>query len=151
MQIRQTLKNLQNLQITHHKNKQNKEAKMHKSKKDKKLQKRNHKKGRTGLKRVLNASKYSRDGFISAWREEEGFRQVTVLFVLSLGFGLWLGQGFSQKILLSFSGFLCVLVELFNTAIENAVDHTSLKPHPFAKKAKDMGSAAQTCMGDIYL
>ena len=116
---------------------------MQKSKKDKKLQKRNHKKGRTGLKRVLNATKYSRDGLLSAWREEEGFRQVTVLFVLSLGFGLWLGQGFSQKILLSFSGILCVLVELFNTAIENAIDHTSLKPHPFAKKAKDMGSAAQ--------
>ncbi len=105
--------------------------------------KRNHKKGRTGLKRVLNAAKYSRDGFISAWREEEGFRQVSVLFVLSLGFGLWLGDGFGQKILLCISGVLCVIVELFNTAIENAIDHTSLKPHPFAKKAKDMGSAAQ--------
>ncbi|WP_083329111.1 diacylglycerol kinase [Helicobacter sp. CLO-3] len=27
--------------------------------------------------------------------------------------------------------------------MENAIDHTSLEPHPFAKKAKDMGSAAQ--------
>ncbi|RDU55728.1 diacylglycerol kinase [Helicobacter sp. MIT 01-3238] len=113
------------------------------SKHQKKLQKRNHKKGRTGLKRILNATKYSQDGFISAWKEEEGFRQVSVLFVLSLGLGLWLGEGFCQKILLVFSGTLCVLVELFNTAIENAIDHTSLKPHPFAKKAKDMGSAAQ--------
>lgn len=113
------------------------------SKSQKKLQKRNHKKGRTGLKRILNAAKYSQDGFISAWKEEEGFRQVSILFVLSLGLGLWLGEGFCQKILLAFSGFLCVIVELFNTAIENAIDHTSLKPHPFAKKAKDMGSATQ--------
>jgi len=35
------------------------------------------------------------------------------------------------------------VVELINSAIEAAVDHTSLKVHPMAKRAKDLGSAAQ--------
>ena len=34
-------------------------------------------------------------------------------------------------------------VELLNSAIENVVDRISLEWHPLAKKAKDMGSAAQ--------
>ena len=38
---------------------------------------------------------------------------------------------------------LCLLVELLNSAIENVVDRISLEWHPLAKKAKDMGSAAQ--------
>ena len=38
---------------------------------------------------------------------------------------------------------LCLLVELLNSAIENVVDRVSLEWHPLAKKAKDMGSAAQ--------
>ena len=38
---------------------------------------------------------------------------------------------------------LSLVVELLNTAIEAAVDHTSLAHSTLAKKAKDCGSAAQ--------
>lgn len=38
---------------------------------------------------------------------------------------------------------ICLLVELLNSAIENAIDRISLEKHPLSKKAKDMGSAAQ--------
>lgn len=101
--------------------------------------KRNAQKGKGGLSRVRNAFLYSKDGILAAWREEQGFRQVVLVAAL----GLWLGEGFAQKVLLILPGVLCVIVELFNSAIENAIDHTSIEPHPFAKKAKDMGSAAQ--------
>jgi len=37
---------------------------------------------------------------------------------------------------------LVLIVELFNSAIEAAVDHTSIERHPLAKRAKDIGSAA---------
>ncbi|OBV29702.1 hypothetical protein BA723_10010, partial [Helicobacter sp. CLO-3] len=104
---------------------------------------RNAQKGKGGLKRVYNASIYSRDGLCAAWRDEQGFRQVVLVCVVSLVLGLYFGEGFTQKALLIIPGMLCVIVELFNSAIENAIDHTSLEPHPFAKKAKDMGSAAQ--------
>ena len=36
-----------------------------------------------------------------------------------------------------------LIVELLNSAIEAAVDHTSLEHHELAKRAKDLGSAAQ--------
>ncbi len=104
---------------------------------------RNDKKGKKGFKRLYNAFFYSKDGICAAWLDEEGFRQVFIIGICGIIVGFWLGNGFNQKIILALPGFLCIIVELFNSAIENAIDHTSLEPHPFAKKAKDMGSAAQ--------
>jgi len=37
---------------------------------------------------------------------------------------------------------LVLIVELLNSALESAVDHTSLEQHPLAKRAKDIASAA---------
>ncbi|RDU60916.1 diacylglycerol kinase [Helicobacter sp. MIT 14-3879] len=104
---------------------------------------RNMQKGKTGFNRIYHAFFYSLDGIKAAFIEEEGFRQVFIISLVNFVMGVWLGNGFSQKILLILPGFLCVIIELFNSAIENAIDHTSLDLHPFAKKAKDMGSAAQ--------
>ena len=104
---------------------------------------RNDKKGKQGFKRLYNAFFYSLDGIKAAWREEEGFRQVFIIGILGIIFGVILGENLSEKFILSFMGVFCIIVELFNSAIENAIDHTSLELHPLAKKAKDMGSAAQ--------
>ncbi|AUZ04812.1 MULTISPECIES: diacylglycerol kinase [Vitreoscilla] len=100
-------------------------------------------KGTTGLKRIINACGYSKDGLQAAC-EEQGFRQLLwlnaalVIGLLILNFGL------NTKLILLGASFLTLIVELFNTAIEAAVDHTSLDKHPLAKRAKDTGSAAQT-------
>jgi diacylglycerol kinase (ATP) len=40
------------------------------------------------------------------------------------------------------SVLLVLIVELLNSAVEAAVDHTSLDRHPLARRAKDIGSAA---------
>jgi len=37
---------------------------------------------------------------------------------------------------------LVLIVELLNSAVEAAVDRTSVENHPLAKRAKDIGSAA---------
>ena len=37
---------------------------------------------------------------------------------------------------------LVLIIELLNSALEAAVDHTSLNQHPLAKRAKDIASAA---------
>ena len=37
---------------------------------------------------------------------------------------------------------LVLIVELLNSALETAVDHTSMERHPLAKRAKDIASAA---------
>ena len=55
----------------------------------------------------------------------------------------WLGRDWTESVLLAVPLVLCLLVELLNSAIENVVDRISLEWHPLAKKAKDMGSAAQ--------
>ena len=63
--------------------------------------------------------------------------------------------GIATKMVLVFASFFSLIVELFNTAIEAAVDHTSLARHPLAKRAKDLGSAAQmvalTLLGLLWL
>ncbi len=102
-----------------------------------------NKKGKQGFKRILNAFKYSCSGLISAWLDEAAFRQVLSFGLIFIILGLYFGDDFTKKALLILPCFLCIIVELINSAIENAVDFTGTQIHPLAKKAKDMGSAAQ--------
>lgn len=104
---------------------------------------RNDKKGKKGLNRILNAYKYSIDGIKAAWKDEEAFRQVTVLGIIFGILGIIIGQNWIEKVLLLLPSILCIVGELINSAIENAIDFTSKEIHPLAKKAKDMGSAVQ--------
>ncbi|MDO4227946.1 diacylglycerol kinase [Neisseria sp.] len=100
-------------------------------------------KGKKGIRRIINAAGYSKNGLCSAYRHESAFRQlvwlngVLVVLVFVLDFGP------ATRMILMFASFLSLIVELFNTAIEAAVDHTSTSEHELAKRAKDAGSAAQ--------
>ncbi len=96
-----------------------------------------------GFKRLMHAYKYSQDGLQAAWRDEAAFRQISILSVIFIILAVILADGFVQMVLLMLPCFLCVGAELINSAIENAIDFTSTQTHPLAKKAKDMGSAAQ--------
>ena len=100
-------------------------------------------KGKTGLQRIINACGYSMDGFKAAMTEQ-GFRQLvylnSVLLVLCFVFPF----GPATRMMLIMASFITLIVELFNTGVEAAVDHTSLEKHELAKRAKDVCSAAQT-------
>lgn len=100
-------------------------------------------KGATGWRRLWRACGYSRAGFAAAWRDEAAFRQVCVAAAIGLPLALALGRSWAERILLLLPLALAIMVELCNSAIENAVDCASPDWHPLAKKAKDMGSAAQ--------
>ncbi|MDR3412312.1 MAG: diacylglycerol kinase [Formivibrio sp.] len=109
-------------------------------------------KGKTGVRRVLNALGYSLDGLASAWRNESAFRQVTLLAVLGIGLCLYLPLPAWGRAILITSHLGSLIVELLNSAIEAAVDHTSLARHELAKRAKDLGSAAQlVCLANLAL
>lgn len=100
-------------------------------------------KGQAGIKRIIHAAIYSRDGLQAAWQHEAAFRQLVVLhgvlFVLT-----WLMDfDDTTRIILIALSFLSLIVELFNTGLEAIVDYISLDIHPLAKRAKDVGSAAQ--------
>lgn len=100
-------------------------------------------KGKTGIKRVLNAWGYSMAGLKFAW-EEQGFRQLVYLNSVLVVLSFYFKFGSATQSILILGSALTLMVELLNTAIEAAVDHTSLRQHPLAKRAKDTASAAQT-------
>ena len=99
-------------------------------------------KGKRGLQRLVNATRYSFDGLRAAWRHEDAFRQEVLVAAVLIPLALWLPVARTEKLLLVASVLLLLLVELLNTAIEAAVDRDSYEINPLGKRAKDLGSAA---------
>lgn len=99
-------------------------------------------KGKTGLRRLINAFGYSFSGLRAAYRLEDAFRQEILLAAALIPAALLLPVAGTGRALLLSSVFLVLIVELLNSAIEAAVDRISLDNHELAKVAKDIGSAA---------
>jgi diacylglycerol kinase (ATP) len=99
-------------------------------------------KGKTGLRRLINAAGYSLAGLAAAARHEDAFRQELLLAAVLVPLGLWLGASGVERALLVGSVLLVLIVELLNSAVEATVDRVSLDDHSLAKRAKDFGSAA---------
>ncbi|MBQ7586173.1 MAG: diacylglycerol kinase [Desulfovibrionaceae bacterium] len=100
-------------------------------------------KGERGLKHIIKAYTYSYAGLKVAFKEETAFRLIILEFIILLPVALSLTKEWWETVLLILPLFLCILIELLNSAIENTVDRISLEIHPLSKKAKDLGSAAQ--------
>ena len=99
-------------------------------------------KGKTGLVRIWNALSYSLAGLRAAYRHEDAFRQELWLAAVLIPLALFLPASGLGKALMIASVLLVIIVELFNSAIEAAVDRISLDQHRLSKRAKDIGSAA---------
>lgn len=99
-------------------------------------------KGRTGVRRLLNATRYSLAGFLAAARHEDAFRQELVMVAILGPIGLAIGNSGAERALLVSCLLLVLLAELLNSAVEAAVDRVSFENHRLAKRAKDIGSAA---------
>jgi diacylglycerol kinase (ATP) len=99
-------------------------------------------KGQRGVRRLMNATRYSLEGLAAAWRHENAFRQELVLCIVLLPIAFWLPLPGAEKVLLIGSLLLVLIVELLNTAVEAAVDRDSVEINPLGKRAKDYGSAA---------
>lgn len=78
---------------------------------------------------------------MAAWATEMSLRQWTIVNVLSAALAFSLDLSVLERALILALGLLVLAAELFNTAIEEVVDHISPDHRPFAKKAKDCGSA----------
>lgn len=99
-------------------------------------------KGKTGVRRLLNALHYSCAGLKEAHRNEDAFRQEVLLATFLLPLAFWLESAAIGRALMIGSVLLLLIVELLNSAIEATVDRISLDDHRLAKRAKDIGSAA---------
>jgi diacylglycerol kinase (ATP) len=99
-------------------------------------------KSKRGPRRILNAIRYSIDGFAAAWKYEHAFRQELLVVIIGAAIALALPISAFQRLCLIAVLLLVLIVELINSAIEAIVDRISLEPHPLSKRAKDIGSAA---------
>ena len=95
-----------------------------------------------GLRRLINALRYSWAGLKAAWRNEEAFRQEVSCCLLLSPPALWLGEDGAERALLIGSLVLIVIVELMNSCIEALVDRIGPERHELSGRAKDLGSAA---------
>jgi diacylglycerol kinase (ATP) len=99
-------------------------------------------KGKTGLRRLVNAFGYSMAGLKAAYQNEDAFRQEIRLAIVLLPLAFVLEHDAIGRALMAGSVLLVLMVELLNSAIEATVDRISLENHMLAKRAKDIGSAA---------
>ena len=95
-----------------------------------------------GIRRLVNALRWSMKGFHSAYRNEEAFRQEVLLLLVLAPMSLWLGESGVERALLLGSLLVVLIVELLNSAIENIVDRVGDEYHELSGRAKDQGSAA---------
>lgn len=98
--------------------------------------------GVTGIRRIVNATRYSAQGLKQAIRYEAAFRQELALCLLLVPVGLWLGTTNLERIVLVASLLLVLIVELLNSAVEAVVDRIGDEPNDLSGRAKDYGSAA---------
>jgi diacylglycerol kinase (ATP) len=80
-------------------------------------------------------------GIVATWQHEYSFRSWVWANVVSAALAFLLPLDPAERALILALGLLVLAAELVNTAIEDAIDHTSLEQHPLAKRAKDAGSA----------
>lgn len=98
------------------------------------------KRTKKGLPRILNAFKFSYDGFVATFKSEEAFRQDIIICMILAPIAIFLPITLIEKLFLFSTLFLIVMAELINTAIEMTIDRISEELHPLSKIAKDIGS-----------
>ncbi|WP_171101798.1 MULTISPECIES: diacylglycerol kinase [unclassified Ruegeria] len=96
----------------------------------------------TFFSRLRDRTRWSWQGLVKTYADEHSFRSWIWLNLVSVILVLVLPVSPSLRALILVLGILVLVAELFNTAIERAVDHTSLDHHPLAGQAKDAASAA---------
>ena len=95
-----------------------------------------------GLRHLINATRFSRQGLVAAFRRESAFRQEIVLILVLIPPGIWIAESPVDFVLLMAVCLLVLVVELLNSAVEAAIDRIGNKHHPISALAKDYGSAA---------
>lgn len=95
-----------------------------------------------GIRRIINATRYSWQGLLASAKHEEAFRQELLLLAAAVVAIPWLATSVMQGIALLGTVLLILIVELLNSAIEALVDRIGTEYNELSGRAKDMGSAA---------
>ncbi|HEY0296124.1 MAG TPA: diacylglycerol kinase [Bordetella sp.] len=103
-------------------------------------------KSKGGLRRILNALRYSLQGLKAAIQYEAAFRQELGLAILLVPAAFFLGRTTTEVFILIMSVMLVLMAELLNSAVEAVADALSVEINPLLGRAKDLGSAAVMLM-----
>lgn len=98
--------------------------------------------GKTGLSRIIDASKYSWLGLKAGFKHEAAFRQELFLGLFLFPIAFIYTENAVELAVLIGSLSLVLIVELLNSAIEAVVDRISDEHHELSGRAKDLGAAA---------
>lgn len=96
----------------------------------------------TGWKRLINACRFSYQGFIATFKTEAAFRQECYAGIILLPLSMWIADNLIEWLLLMVTFLLVLLTEMINSSIEATVDRFGSEHHQLSGKAKDAGSAA---------
>ncbi len=102
------------------------------------------------IKRIFNSLKYSIDGLVYAYGNEQSLYMHAAGSVLTVIIAFGLQISFIQWAIIFLANMVVLAIELINTAIEATVDMVTKEFNPYAKIAKDCGSAAAFIAGVAY-
>ena len=94
------------------------------------------------LRHIGHAFIWSGAGIKAAWQKELAFRVESIIVIILIPLGIWLGRSAAERALLIASCLLILIIELLNSALEAVVDRIGREHHELSGRAKDMGSAA---------
>ena len=104
--------------------------------------KKQEKQKKMGIKRFFNSIKFSIEGLVHAYQNEQSLLLHGFCTILAILLGIFLKISFNQWAVVLIALVVVLAVELLNTAVEATVDLITKEIHPLAKVAKDCGSAA---------
>jgi len=91
---------------------------------------------------LLRSFRVAWDGLVVALRSDRNLRIHAVATVFVVAAGCWYRLNMLEWSVIVLTIGLVWVAELLNTAIEAVVDLISPEPHPLARRAKDVASAA---------
>jgi diacylglycerol kinase (ATP) len=94
-----------------------------------------------GIRRLVQATRYSLQGLVASFRHETAFKQEVAASVLLIPLALWLGNTGLERAVLIGVWMLVPLFELVNSAVEAVVDRIGPEQHELSGRAKDISSA----------
>lgn len=90
----------------------------------------------------IDSFRYAIQGVYTVFQEERNMRSHTLSTVAVLLLSVFLPLSLNEWLWILLVCFLVLVMEIWNTVVENIVDLVSPDYHPLAKKIKDMAAAA---------
>lgn len=95
--------------------------------------------------------KYAIAGLLYVLTHEQSIKFATIVTVVVVVIGLWLGVGAFSWALLTIALGAVWVTECLNTAIEASIDIGAPEPHPLAKIGKDVASTAALVSSIVFV